>query len=311
MADRFICVANLVATDGGEAVIHGNERVLSARLSDAKFFWEQDLKVPLERFAEKLSGIVFHEKLGTVGDKAVRMAALAHYLATAGLEDKAALAARLAKADLVSGMVGEFPEVQGIMGGYYARAQREDAEVSQAIAEHYSPAGPSDTCPTAPVSVAVALADKIDTLVGFFGIDERPTGSKDPYALRRAALGIIRLIIENRLSLALRPLFRSALSLQLVQATGDRNAVEELMQFFVDRLKVHLREKGVRHDLIAAVFAQGGDDDLVRVLAKTEALGRFLTETDGANLLVAYRRANNIVRAELKKTPDQIGRAHV
>ena len=301
MANRFICVANLVANDGGAAIVHGNERVLSARLSDAKFFWEQDLKVPLDQFARKLDGIVFHEKLGTVGDKAARMAALAAWLAPEGLKEKAALAARLAKADLVSGMVGEFPEVQGIMGGYYARAQREDAEVSDAIAEHYSPQGPGDTCPTAPVSVAVALADKIDTLVGFFGIDERPTGSKDPYALRRAALGIIRLITENGLRVHLFDLLHEALAAYDGQGRTLQPHEAALLDFFADRLKVQQREKGVPHDLIDAVFSLGGEDDLVRLLARVQALREFLTWEDGANLLAGYRRAANIVRIEEKK----------
>src|SRR5690606_8530354 len=306
LAPRFVIVANTLTEDGGKQVVAGNERVLNARLSDAKFFWDQDRRQTLESRLPALKDIVFHARLGTVAQKAERVERLAYEIAGSigGDAMQARRAARLAKADLVTGMVGEFPELQGIMGRYYALHDGEAAPVAEAIAQHYAPQGPDDRCPTDPVAVSVALADKIDTLAGFFAIDEKPTGSKDPYALRRAALGVIRLVIENRLSLPLRPLFRSALSLQLVQPASERNVVEELMQFFVDRLKVHLREKGVRHDLIAAVFAKGGDDDLVRVLAKTEALSRFLTEEDGGNLLVAYRRANNIVRAELKRTPD-------
>jgi len=306
LAPRFVIVANTLTNDGGKQVIAGNERVLNARLSDAKFFWDQDRKVTLESRLPALRDIVFHARLGTVAQKVERVERLAYEIATAIGTDarQARRAARLAKGDLVSGVVGEFPELQGIMGRYYALHDGEPEAVATAIAQHYAPQGPNDRCPTDAVAVAVAMADKVDTLAGFFAIDEKPTGSKDPYALRRAALGVIRLVIENRLSLPLRPLFRSALSLQIVQADAARDAVEELMQFFVDRMKVHLREQGVRHDLIAAVFAKGGDDDLVRVLAKVEALGRFLMEADGGNLLVAYRRAHNIVRAELKKTPE-------
>lgn len=306
LAPRFVIVANTLTDDGGKQVIAGNERVLNARLSDAKFFWDQDRRTTLDSRLPALADIVFHARLGTVAQKVERVERLAYEVATAiqGDAGQARRAARLAKADLVTGLVGEFPELQGVMGRYYAIHDGEPAPVAEAIAQHYTPQGPNDRCPTDRVAIAVAMADKLDTLAGFFAIDEKPTGSKDPYALRRAALGVIRIILENRLSLELRPLFRSALSLQIVQAAGDRNVVEELMQFFVDRLKVHLREQGVRHDLIAAIFAKGGDDDLVRVLAKVDALGRFLGEPDGGNLLVAYRRANNIVRAELKKTPD-------
>ncbi|WP_341703409.1 glycine--tRNA ligase subunit beta [Ferrovibrio sp.] len=306
LAPRFVIVANTLTNDGGKQVVAGNERVLNARLSDAKFFWDQDRRATLESRLPALKDIVFHAKLGTVAQKVERVERLAYEIATATGADakQARRAARLAKADLVTGLVGEFPELQGIMGRYYALHDGEPEAVAGAIAQHYAPQGPNEACPSDPVAVAVALADKIDTLAGFFAIDEKPTGSKDPYALRRAALGVIRLVIENRLTLPLRGLFRSALSLQIVQAAAERSPVEELMQFFVDRLKVHLREQGVRHDLIAAVFAKGGDDDLVRVLAKVDALARFLTEADGGNLLVAYRRANNIVRAEMKKTPD-------
>jgi glycyl-tRNA synthetase beta chain len=306
LAPRFVIVANTLTDDGGKQVIAGNERVLTARLSDAKFFWDQDRKQSLESRLPALKDIVFHAKLGTVAQKIERVERLAYEIAAALHADarQARRAAKLAKADLVTGLVGEFPELQGIMGRYYALHDGEEPAVAEAIAQHYAPQGPNDRCPTDPVAISVALADKIDILAGFFAIDEKPTGSKDPFALRRAALGVIRLVLENRLSLPLRPLFRSALSLQIVQADGSRNVVEELMQFFVDRLKVHLREQGVRHDLIAAVFAKGGDDDLVRVLAKVDALRGFLNEADGGNLLTAYRRANNIVRAELKKTPE-------
>ncbi|QDO95957.1 glycine--tRNA ligase subunit beta [Ferrovibrio terrae] len=306
LAPRFVIVANTMTDDGGKQVIAGNERVLNARLSDAKFFWDQDRKVTLESRLPALKDIVFHARLGTVAQKVERVERLAYEIASALHADakQARRAAKLAKADLVSGLVGEFPELQGVMGRYYALNDGEPAEVAEAIAQHYAPQGPNDRCPTAPVSVAVALADKIDTLAGFFAIDEKPTGSKDPFALRRAALGVIRLILENRLALPLKVLFRSALSLQIAQAESERSPTEELMQFFVDRLKVYLREQGVRHDLVAAIFAKGNDDDLLRILAKVEALRGFLTDGEGANLLVAYRRANNIVRAEMKKTPD-------
>lgn len=307
LAPRFVIVANTLTDDGGKQVIAGNERVLNARLSDAKFFWDQDRKVTLESRLPALKDIVFHARLGTVAQKVERVERLAYEIAggIAGADAKQARrAARLAKGDLVSGLVGEFPELQGIMGRYYALNDGEPAAVADAIAQHYSPQGPNDRCPTEPVAMALALADKIDVLAGFFAIDEKPTGSKDPFALRRAALGVVRIILENRLALPLKALFRSALSLQIVQADGSRNPVEELMQFFVDRLKVYLREQGVRHDLVAAVFGKSGDDDLVRILNKVEALRGFLSQEDGGNLLVAYRRANNIVRAELKKTAD-------
>jgi glycyl-tRNA synthetase beta chain len=308
LAPRFVIVANTLTDDGGKQVIAGNERVLNARLSDAKFFWDQDRKQTLESRLPALKDIVFHARLGTVAQKVERVERIAYEIAGAVNADAklARRAARIARADLVSGVVGEFPELQGIMGRYYALNDGEPAEIAEAIALHYAPQGPNDRCPTEPVAVSVALADKIDTLAGFFAIDEKPTGSKDPFALRRAALGVIRIILENRLALPLKALFRSALSLQVVQAGDGRNVVEELMQFFVDRLKVHLREQGVRHDLIVAIFAKGGDDDLVRVLTKVDALRGFLGQEDGGNLLVAYRRANNIVRAEIKKTPDLV-----
>ncbi|HXZ00385.1 MAG TPA: glycine--tRNA ligase subunit beta [Stellaceae bacterium] len=303
LAGRFLVVANTVAEDGGRAIIAGNERVLRARLSDARFFWEQDRKVPLAARIPKLAERIFHARLGSVLDKVGRVERLSEELASAiAGADKAKVlrAAELAKSDLSSGMVGEFPELQGVMGHYYALNDGEPAEVAAAIAEHYSPLGPNDHCPSAPVSVALALADKIDTLAGFFSIDEKPTGSRDPFALRRAALGAIRLILENKLRLALAPVFGRAFALG--RANGfAADPTAELLAFFADRLKVHLREQGVRHDLIAAVFALGGEDDLVRLLARVAALDAFLATDDGANLLVAYRRAANIVRIEEKR----------
>ena len=332
LAPRFIVVANLDAKDGGAAIVAGNERVLRARLADAKFFWDQDRKRTLASRAPELAQIVFHAKLGSVDQKMDRVQALATSIADAipgADKDRVRSAARLAKADLVTGMVYEFPEVQGIMGRYYALEDGEHEEVAAAIAEHYSPVGPNDDCPSAPVSVAVALADKIDSLVGFFAIDEKPTGSKDPFALRRAALGVIRLILENKLSMNLRetmvtafnsylPLFRQHGSgnisvhasekfikdqerFWLLHESDGREVAGDLMDFIADRLKVHLRDQGVRHDHIAAVFALTGEDDLLRLLARVEALRAFLDQEDGANLLTAYRRAANIVRIEEKK----------
>jgi glycyl-tRNA synthetase beta chain len=305
LAPRFIVVANMQTKDGGKAIIAGNERVLRARLSDAKFFWDQDRKVKLEERVPALKDIVFHAKLGTVADKISRMQTLAAELVPhiPGADvDQVRSAALLAKADLTSGMVGEFPELQGVMGRYYAMHEAEKQAVADAIAEHYAPLGPTDRCPTAPISVGVALADKIDSLVGFFAIDEKPTGSKDPFALRRAALGVIRLIVENRLRLPLATVFSAAHQSYAGQKAGFAALKSgELLDFFADRLKVALREKGVRHDLISAVFALGGEDDLVRLLARVDALKRFLDSEDGANLLVAYRRASNIVRIEEKK----------
>ncbi len=359
LAPRFLVVANIAPEDGGALIAAGNARVLSARLNDARFFWDEDRKTPLGSRLEKLKGVTFHARLGTMHERVERIAALARELAPlVGADPKLAeTAARLAKADLATGMVGEFPELQGIMGGYYARAEpfagvsvadlREaepdgqedplanvdqlvltqsppssssegarppkargpgDAEVSEraggevwwrglsradidgvadAIRDHYKPLGPTDSAPGQPVSVAVALADKLDTLVGFFAIDEKPTGSKDPYALRRAALGVIRIVLENRLRLGLR---------QFAEA--------DLLAFFADRLKVTLREQGRRHDLVDAVFALG-DDDLVRIVARVEALDAFLATEDGENLLAGHRRAVNILKAEAKKNPGE------
>ena len=306
LAPRFLVVANMLADDGGKAIVAGNERVLRARLSDARFFWDQDRKMPLAARVPKLAERVFHAKLGSVLDKVGRVERLAGELvALVPGADKAKVlrAAELAKADLSSGMVGEFPELQGIMGRYYALNDGEAPEVAEAIAEHYSPLGPHDRCPTGPISVAVALADKLDTLVGFFSIDEKPTGSKDPFALRRAALGVIRLVIENGLRVPLLRILRQAFVIggEGRSGTVGGEPTRELLSFFADRLKVHLREQGVRHDLIAAVFALGDEDDLVRLLARVSALDAFLESDDGANLLIAYRRAANIVRIEEKK----------
>lgn len=289
MAPRFLTVANLLARDGGAAIAAGNERVLRARLSDAKFFWDQDLKASLESRVARLDSIVFHAKLGTVGEKVKRIGALAVQIAGVIGADpvKTARAALLAKADLVSDVVGEFPEVQGIMGRYYAQKDGEDAVVAEAIADHWKPQGPSDKCPSDLVAVAVALADKIDTLTGFFAIDEKPTGSKDPFALRRAALGVIRLIVENSLRLPLRPLFGAV--------------ADSLLDFFHDRLKVSLKDQGVAHDLINAVLGTGAEDDLTRLVRKVSALKSLLDTDDGRNLLAAYRRASNILRIEEKK----------
>ena len=312
--DRFLLASNMDAPAGSElasTIIAGNERVLRARLADAQFFWEQDRKQPLSSRTTELKDIVFHAKLGSLDDKVDRVQALAVAIArrieSADL-DRVRSAARLAKADLVTGMVGEFPELQGLMGRYYALNDGEHEDVADAIRDHYKPLGPSDACPSAPVSVCVALADKIDTLVGFWAIDEKPTGSKDPFALRRAALGVIRLIVENKLRLPLLSLFRSSWdSFEGIGADARRDeTLADLMAFFADRLKVTLREQGVRHDLITAVFALGGEDDLVRLLARVAALDGFLASEDGANLLTAYRRAANIVRIEEKKD----GRSH-
>jgi glycyl-tRNA synthetase beta chain len=300
LAPYFVCVANIEASDGGEAIAAGNQRVLAARLSDAKFFWEQDQKVPLADQAAKLEQITFHQSLGTVAQKVQRVANLARHIAgpdgPAG--EQAERAAVLAKADLVTGMVGEFPELQGVMGRYYAQRQGEPAPVADAIEAHYRPLGPTDACPSEPVSVALALADKADTLAGFFGINERPTGSKDPFALRRAALGIIRLITENGLRLSLNDLFLAAARQYQAQGFEVADQPGVLLAFFADRLKVQQREAGVRHDLIDAVFSLGGEDDLVRLLARVRALQAFVQTGDGADLLTGYKRAANILKKE-------------
>ncbi len=311
LAPRFALVANMETADRGKQIVAGNERVLRARLADARFFWDQDRKETLSSRTTQLADITFHARLGTLDQKVDRVEALAAEIAThieGADRDRVRAAARLAKADLVTGMVGEFPELQGLMGRYYALADGEHEEVADAICDHYAPQGPGDACPSAPVSVAVALADKIDTLVGFWAIDEKPTGSKDPYALRRAALGVIRLIVENGLRLHLLPAFGSAFGNLGTGVTGSakKTAIcDDLLAFFADRLKVHLRGQGVRHDLIAAVFspvrAAMAEDDLFRLIEKVKILAEFLATEDGANLLVAYRRAANIVRAEQRQ----------
>ena len=315
LAPNFVVVANVEATDGGQALAAGNSRVLSARLNDARFFWDEDRKVGFDAWLKKLEGVTFHAKLGTMAERVERIAALAREIAPlVGADpDQAEQAARLAKADLASGMVGEFPELQGIMGGYYARAEHGDA-IADAIRDHYKPQGPADTVPTAPLTVAVALADKLDTLVGFFAIDEKPTGSKDPFALRRAALGVIRLVVDNGLKLRLTRLIISWLERQsgvpvLSDAGVAATAVSakiDLVAFFADRLKVLLRDQGQRHDLVDAVFALG-DDDLVRIVRRVEALAAFLATDDGANLLAGYKRATNLLKAEEKKGPIPTG----
>ena len=303
LAARFITVSNMITADNNAKIIAGNERVLRARLHDAKFFWDQDRKVTLQSRLPKLDNIVFHAKLGSLAERVLRLRGLAREVSAEipGCDVKLAdRAAEIGKADLVSQMVFEFTELQGLMGKYYAENDGEAPEVANAIAEHYAPAGPSDMCPTAPVSVALALAEKLDTLAGFFAIDEKPTGSKDPFALRRAALGVIRLVLENGLRLPLRRLFAFAVSQYPANIRRDE-AVEDLLAFFADRLKVHLREQGVRHDLVSAVFALDGEDDLVRLLARVEALSDFVSGESGVNLMAGYKRASNILRIEEKK----------
>ena len=313
LAPAFVCTANIAANDGGAAIVEGNRRVLAARLSDARFFWEQDLKVPLEEQAAKLSGIVFHAKLGTVADKVERVAKLARWLCEEGIVKgadpaEAERAARLCKADLVTGMVGEFPELQGVIGGYLAEAQGEPKAVSDAIRDHYKPVGQGDDVPTAPVTVAVSLADKLDTLTQFFRIDQGPTGSRDPYALRRAALGCISLIVERRLRLPLAAAISEALRPNALGVEGWPPGTQLLFFFLADRLKVQQRDAGVRHDLIDAVFALGGEDDLVRLLARVKALQGFVETGEGADLLAGYKRAANILKKEEGSwTPDQVG----
>jgi glycyl-tRNA synthetase beta chain len=288
LANKFVVVANNVARDAGATIVDGNERVLRPRLADAKFFWDQDRKQTLESRLPLLKGIVFHAKLGTQAERVERIAKLAGEIAKLVPGANAAevqQAARLCKADLVSGVVGEFPEVQGIMGRYYALNEKLPAAVADAIGDHYAPAGPNDRCPSAPVSIAVALADKLEALTSFWSIGEKPTGSRDPFALRRAALGVIRIVVENKLRLPLSTFFDAP----------------DLMAFFAERLKVQMREKGVRHDVVDAVLAVGTEDDLVRLLARVEAVQAFLGTEAGKNLLTAYGRAANIVRAEEKK----------
>ena len=328
LAPHFIVAANIEASDGGAAIAAGNARVLSARLNDARFFWEEDQKAGFEPWLKKLEGVTFHAKLGTMAERVDRIEALAREIAPlVGADPEiAGRAARLAKADLASGMVGEFPELQGVMGRYYALESGEAPEIADAIRDHYKPQGPSDAVPTAPVSVAVALADKLDTLVGFFAIDEKPTGSRDPYALRRAALGVIRIATTSGLRGSFVQILRShqdrfdqqndARRLAIAQKSSEFTLVargvvgdglsvaRDLLAFFADRLKVLLKDQGKRHDLVDAVFALG-DDDLVRIVARVDALTDFLATPDGANLLAGYKRAANILKAEIKKNPGE------
>jgi glycyl-tRNA synthetase beta chain len=286
--EKFITVANRETADQGATILAGNQKVLFARLSDAKFFWENDLRVPLSDMVAKLANVTFHNKLGTEADRIARIAKLARELAPAVKADAdlAGQAAELAKADLSSEMVYEFPELQGLMGRYYAQAAGLPQEVANACEQHYSPLGPSDAVPTEPVSVAVALADKLDKLTGFWAIDEKPTGSKDPFALRRAALGVIRLLLENDIRLA------------LLTVDGMN---EDLLSFFHDRLKVYLRDQGIPHDVIDACLSMAGNDDLTLLVKRATALAAFVKTDDGTNLLQGYKRANNILsQAESK-----------
>jgi glycyl-tRNA synthetase beta chain len=322
LVNKFLLVANLEAEDGGKAIVAGNERVIHARLSDARFFYETDLKTRLEDRLPKFKDIVFHEKLGTQAERIERIERLAGELAPLVGADvkKAKRAARLCKADLLAEMVGEFPELQGTMGKYYAEAQGEDEAVAHAIEDHYRPKGPGDLVPSDPVSIAVALADKIDTLLGFWAVNEKPSGSKDPYALRRAALGMIRVILDNKLRLRLRSLFAahhgtitgSDPTIHGAGAQGQKRKIahrksdepgeiDDLIGFFADRLKVQLREQGARHDLVDAVFALENQDDLFLIVRRVDALGKFLDSEDGKNLLAGYKRATNIIRIEEKK----------
>jgi glycyl-tRNA synthetase beta chain len=307
LSNKFILTANIEASDGGKAIVAGNERVIRARLSDAKFFYETDLKTKLEDRLPKFGNIVFHEKLGTQGERIKRIERLAAEIAPlVGADvEKTKRAAHLAKADLLTEVVGEFPELQGLMGKYYALAQGEDVAVAAASEEHYKPQGPADRVPSDPVSVAVALADKISTLVGFWIEDEKPTGSKDPYALRRAALGVIRLIISNDLRLPLTPRLRREWSEYAERGRGvtarSEVTIADLLAFFADRLKVQLREQGARYDLVDAVFALEGQDDVLMVVRRVEALGKFLDTDDGKNLLAGTKRASNILAIEEKK----------
>jgi glycyl-tRNA synthetase beta chain len=295
LANKFLLVSNLIAADGGAQIVAGNERVIRARLSDAKFFYDQDLKRTLPAMAHELSAITFHEKLGTQAERVERITELARQIAGSvdAEPDLAGRAAQLCKADLVSGMVGEFPELQGLMGRYYAEAEHTDPKIARAIEEHYKPKGAGDSVPTEPVSVAVALADKLDTLVGFWAIGEKPTGSGDPYQLRRAALGVIRIILENDLRLPLTAAF--------VKAGGKGAANADLLAFFHDRLKVYLRDAGARYDLIDAVLAAGQQDDLALIVKRVDALTDLLKTDDGVNLLAGVKRASNILAIEEKK----------
>ena len=328
LANKFVVISNMITKDGGKNVVAGNERVLRARLSDAKFFWDQDKKRTLESRVPELKQIIFHAKLGTQFERVERIEALAGEIAKliGADENKARRAACLCKADLVSGTVGEFPEVQGVMGRYFALHDKEDPEVADAIRDHYKPQGQGDDVPRALVSVAVALADKIDTLVGFFTNDEKPTGSKDPFALRRGALGVVRAVLDNRIRLHLAETLSTAWIIQFRQAmkkaqeraleqraagysTGPviddsdhseraRVVTRDALEFSIERLKVALRDKGTRHDLVDAVFSLGNQDDLVLIVRRVEALQSFLSTDDGKNLLTGYKRALNILKIE-------------
>ena len=306
LANRFVLVSNLEANDGGKAIIAGNERVISARLSDAQFFWNQDLNVPLENRLGNLKNVVFHDKLGSVEARVKRIAKLAHELikftnAESKLVERTA---HLIKNDLVTEMVKEFPELQGVMGSYYAQLQGEDQAVSNAIRDHYKPLGPNDVVPNEPVSITLALAEKFEILAGFWVIGEKPTGSKDPYALRRAALGIVSIILENELRIPLRKVIavgNELFNLKSIENSEEKETIDDLMLFFIERLKVQLREKGDRFDYIDAVFALKGRDDLVDIVNRIEALEQFLTGEVGSNLLAGYKRAVNILRVEEKK----------
>ena len=297
-APWFAFVANVAATDEGRTIIAGNERVLRARFADARHFWDSDRALRLDSRVAALEKVTFHAKLGSQGARVRRLERLAGAIAgqIGALPGQASRAAFLCKADLTTGMVGEFPELQGAMGRYYALHDGEEAAVADAIRDHYAPRGPDDSLPADPVGIAVALADKFDQLAAFFGIGEKPTGSGDPYALRRAALGIIRIVREHRLRLPVRQLIDSATC--LLEAKPDR---EELLAFLLDRLRVQLRAEGARHDVLAAVLGTGLDDDLVRLLARTDAVAALLGTETGESLLTAYRRAANILRIEEKK----------
>ena len=304
-AARFGFAANVEATDGGVAIVAGNERVLRARFSDARHFWDLDRRTPLADRVAALDGVTFHAKLGSQGARVQRLMRLAEAVASYVGADPA-LAARtamLCKADLTTGMVGEFPEVQGVMGGYYARHDGEDARVAGAIREHYAPKSPNDPVPSEAVAVAVALADKLDQLTALFAVGEVPTGSGDPFALRRAALGVIRIVRENGLRL---PLLRVSAAVEGLPAPVPADA---LLAFIADRLRVQLRAEGARHDVLSAVFAAGADDDIVRLLARTDAVAAFLATPDGADLLAASKRAANILRIEDKRDGPHTGLA--
>jgi len=301
-APYFAFVANIEAIDGGVTIVAGNERVLRARFADARHFWDRDRKARLDSRVKALDDVTFHARLGSQGERVARLRHLAERIAPLVGADPALAgrAAALAKADLVTGMVGEFPELQGVMGRYYALHDGEVRQVADAIRDHYAPRGPNDAVPTSPVSIAVALADKLDQLAGFFAIGERPTGAGDPYALRRAALGVIRIIRENGLRLNLLPLIEVA-GAQLQHCSAQPAPPQDILDFLAERLRVQLRAEGARHDVLAAVFAAGADDDIVRLLARTDAVATLLASADGADLLTAYRRAANIVRIESRK----------